>query len=101
MTQASLPEIIMIGNCTFHIERGELKCDEETIRLTTRERDLLRQFAASPGKPIGRSDLTTGGDGGRAIDVQINRLRQKIEPDPSNPVYLQTVRGSGYILYSD
>ncbi len=80
------------------------KRDGETIKLTERERDLLRLFAQKRGTPIQRhelgvSDEPTGSE--RAIDVQINRLRRKIESDPSNPVYLQTVRGKGYILYTD
>ena len=81
----------------------ELRQGEEAIKLTERERDLLRSFAQRIGTPIARHELSsedsTGND--RAIDVQINRLRRKIETDPSNPVYLQTVRGKGYILYSD
>ncbi|MBN8911681.1 MAG: response regulator transcription factor [Rhizobiales bacterium] len=94
---------VRMGTLVFHIARGELRRNNETIKLTERERDLLRQFAQKPGVPIQRHDLatedTTGND--RAIDVQINRLRRKIETDPSNPVYLQTVRGKGYILYTD
>lgn len=94
---------VRMGTFVFHIARGELKRNDETIKLTERERDLLRQFAQKPGMPIQRHELatddTTGND--RAIDVQINRLRRKIETDPSNPVYLQTVRGKGYILYID
>lgn len=94
---------VRMGPYTFHIARGELRKDIETIKLTERERDLLRQFASRPGCPIARHELahddTTGSE--RAIDVQINRLRRKIESDPSNPVYLQTVRGKGYILYTD
>jgi two-component system phosphate regulon response regulator OmpR len=94
---------VSLGHCTFHVERGELKRGDETIRLTTRERELMRQFARQPGKPISRGDLgNEGANGGaRAIDVQINRLRRKIEADPATPVYLQTVRGAGYILYTD
>jgi two-component system phosphate regulon response regulator OmpR len=96
-------EEIRMGDFTFHIARGELKNGEETIKLTERERDLLRLFASRPGTPIARhelaSDDATGSE--RAIDVQINRLRRKIEADPGNPVYLQTVRGKGYILYID
>ncbi len=94
---------VRMGTFVFHIARGELKRNDETIKLTERERDLLRQFAQRRGVPIQRHELatddTTGND--RAIDVQINRLRRKIETDPSNPVYLQTVRGKGYILYTD
>lgn len=94
---------IRMGAYVFHVGRGELRQGEETIKLTERERDLLRAFAHRIGTPIPRHELSsedsTGND--RAIDVQINRLRRKIETDPSNPVYLQTVRGKGYILYSD
>ena len=94
---------IRMGENAFHIGRGELKRGEETIKLTERERDLMRLFASRPGMPIQRhelaSDEATGNE--RAIDVQINRLRRKIEIAPSNPVYLQTVRGKGYILYVD
>jgi two-component system, OmpR family, phosphate regulon response regulator OmpR len=94
---------VCMGDFTFHIARGELKRGEETIKLTERERDLLRQFAQRSGMPIARHELAgdeaTGSE--RAIDVQINRLRRKIETDPANPVYLQTVRGKGYILYTD
>jgi two-component system phosphate regulon response regulator OmpR len=96
-------EEVRMGAFTFHVGRGELRQGEEAIKLTERERDLLRSFAQRIGTPIARHELSsedsTGND--RAIDVQINRLRRKIETDPSNPVYLQTVRGKGYILYSD
>ena len=94
---------ISMGDIRFNISRGELRRGEETIKLTDRERELLRLFAQRPGISIARhelaSDDTTGSE--RAIDVQINRLRRKIESDPSNPVYLQTVRGKGYVLYAD
>lgn len=94
---------IRMGDFVFHVTRGELKRDGETIRLTERERDLLRYFAQRPGMPVSRHELAKGADSGgeRAVDVQINRLRRKIENDPANPVYLQTVRGKGYILYSE
>ncbi len=94
---------IRMGEIVFSIGRGELRRGEESIKLTERERDLMRLFAQRPGTPIARHELnpedTTGSE--RAIDVQINRLRRKIEIDPSNPVYLQTARGKGYVLYID
>jgi two-component system, OmpR family, phosphate regulon response regulator OmpR len=98
----SIDEIRM-GDFVFHIVRGELKRNDSTIKLTERERDLLRLFAQRPGAPVQRHELSSDDSTGseRAIDVQINRLRRKIEADPSNPVYLQTVRGKGYILYTD
>lgn len=100
---AGAQDLIRMGDFTFHIGRGELKHGDETVRLTERERDLLRQFAERPGTPISRLDLAKQGTDGseRAVDVQINRLRRKIEADPGNPVYLQTVRGKGYILHAE
>ncbi|HEY4774854.1 MAG TPA: response regulator transcription factor [Xanthobacteraceae bacterium] len=94
---------VRMGEFVFHISRGELKREDETIRLTERERELLRYFAQRPGTPVSRPELAKGADSGgeRAVDVQINRLRRKIEHDPANPVYLQTVRGKGYILYPE
>ena len=98
-----LPLEIKLGTYVFHIERGELRNESEIVRLTTRERELLRLFAGRPGETISRGDLAqnAAGEGPRAVDVQINRLRLKIEPDPAMPRYLQTVRGAGYILYTD
>ena len=95
---------IRMGDFTFQVARGELKLRDETIKLTERERDLLRLFAQRPGTPIARHELAgddSSGSSERAIDVQINRLRRKIETDPANPIYLQTVRGKGYILHTD
>ena len=96
-------EDIRMGSFVFHIGRGELKRDDTTVKLTEKERDLLRQFAQRRGLPIQRHELANEGETGseRAVDVQINRLRRKIESDPANPIYLQTVRGKGYILYTD
>lgn len=94
---------VTMGDYTFHVARGELRRGEESIKLTERERELLRQFAQRPGTPVARHELAADDSTGteRAIDVQINRLRRKIESDPAHPVYLQTVRGKGYILYTD
>ena len=101
--QKSAQKEINMGNYTFHIERGELQKDNISIKLTERERDLLRLFAGRAGTPVPRHELISDESGGneRAVDVQINRLRQKIEQDPANPIYLQTVRGKGYILHTD
>lgn len=102
-TQAPARDDIRMGPCVFNTTRGELRREDETIKLTERERDLLRLFAQRIGIPVPRHELASDDSTGseRAIDVQINRLRRKIESDPSNPVYLQTVRGKGYILYTD
>ena len=100
---APIVETIRFGPFTFHIERGELKRGADVVRITDRERDLLRIFAARPGETVKRHEFlkVSNGGGERAVDVQINRLRRKIEADPSNPVHLQTARGIGYRLLVD
>ena len=97
------PEMIVFGPYAFSIPRRELKKGGEAIRLTDREQEILCLFAERPGETIARHELTgTGADvGERTVDVQINRLRRKIEKDPANPVWLQTVRGLGYRLSVD
>ncbi|WP_092495182.1 response regulator [Faunimonas pinastri] len=95
-------ESVQFGPFSFHIDRGELKRDDEVVRITDRERDILRLFASRPGITIRRHEfLDNEGGGERGVDVQINRLRRKLEVDPSNPVYLQTTRGIGYRLLAD
>ncbi|WP_319530348.1 response regulator transcription factor [uncultured Cohaesibacter sp.] len=93
---------VTFGPFRFKLERQELMCGEDVIRLTDRERELLCLFASQPGATIARLALAgEDGTGERTVDVQINRLRRKIEPDPSNPIYLQTIRGIGYRLLTD
>jgi len=94
---------VSFGLFTFHLQRGELRRGADPVRLTTREREMLRMLAASAGTPLSRAELASEAseEGARSVDVQINRLRQKIEEDPSNPLYLQTVRGTGYVLHAD
>ena len=89
------------GGCEFNPQRGELRRDGQLVRLTTCEVQLLRIFAAHPGQTISRLDLCENEAAQRSIDVQINRLRRKVEDDPRNPLYLQTVRGEGYVLMPD
>jgi two-component system phosphate regulon response regulator OmpR len=93
-------ESVRFGPFVFHIGRGELRRGEEAIHLTDRERDMLRMLAAVPGETVTRLALAGGGcsPGERAVDVQVNRLRRKIEADPANPLFVQTVRGTGYRL---
>jgi len=94
---------VAFGPYVFHLQRGELRKGTEPLRLTSREREVLRTLASNAGNPVARGELApeTSEEGVRSVDVQINRLRQKIEEDPSNPVYLQTVRGAGYVLHVD
>ena len=93
-------EQIVFGPYTFQIMRRELKCSGKAVKLTDREQDILALFAERAGETIPRQDLISRDStvGERTIDVQINRLRRKIEEDPANPVWLQTVRGVGYRL---
>lgn len=97
--EQSDPEELSFGPYVFHLGRGELKCRGVPVRLTERERELLTLFASRPGETVDRLELARGANGSeRAVDVQINRLRRKIEQDPASPVHLQTVRGIGYRL---
>jgi two-component system phosphate regulon response regulator OmpR len=93
-------ETVRFGNFVFHIESGDLTRNDKPVRITDRERDMLRVLAARPGETVDRQALAApGGDvNERAVDVQINRLRRKIEENPTDPAYLRTVRGGGYRL---
>jgi two-component system phosphate regulon response regulator OmpR len=104
------PKILRLGDMTYDVERGELtRGGGASLRLTATEAGLLRILAAEPGATVTRTRLIE--EAGprdasvpaqeRAVDVQITRLRRKIEPDPRQPRYLQTVRGAGYRLAPD
>jgi two-component system phosphate regulon response regulator OmpR len=109
------PRVLHMGEVRYDIDRGELWRGPDLVRLTATEAQLMRIFASAPGRPVGRDRLAgetagpapegagRGSDRGsdRAVDVQITRLRRKIEPDPRQPRYLQTVRGEGYMLAPD
>ena len=84
----------------FHIGRAELRRGDDVVRLTDREREMLTVLASAPGETIPRMALagSSGSLNERAVDVQVNRLRRKIEHDPTNPLIVQTVRGIGYRL---
>jgi two-component system, OmpR family, phosphate regulon response regulator OmpR len=95
--------VVRFGPFTFSLERGELRTGEELVRVTEREREMLRLLCANAGATVSRETLS-GSDGAaqeRTVDVLINRLRRKIEQDPANPAYLQTARGAGYRLVAD
>ena len=91
------------GRAVFDPERGELRRKGKPVRLTSSEAALLKLFAANAGRPFSRTDLCTrlGVTLERSIDVQVTRLRRKIEEDPKLPLYIQTVRGVGYVLVPD
>lgn len=101
------PKTLHMGEIRYDISRGELWQGETLVRLTATEGALMRIFSAMPHSPVSRNKLVEdlARDGvtsqERAVDVQITRLRRKIEADPKAPRYLQTVRGAGYMLAPD
>jgi two-component system phosphate regulon response regulator OmpR len=94
---------VVMGDCSFDTERAALKRGGKPVHLTSSEAALLQLFASNAGRAFSRSDLCTrlGVALERSIDVQVTRLRRKIEEDPKLPLYLQTVRGVGYVLVPD
>ena len=95
--------VVALGVCSFDPDRGELTREGQPVRLTETEVALLRRLARSPDEPVDRMELAreTVDPSGRAVDVQVTRLRRKIEADPSAPRYLKTVRNVGYLLAPD
>jgi two-component system phosphate regulon response regulator OmpR len=96
-------QILRFGSTTFEPGRGELRRDGELVKLTAGELALLRVLAGKPGEAVSRLALAeqTRTPMERSIDVQITRIRKKIEDNPKTPIYLQTVRGVGYLLAPD
>jgi two-component system, OmpR family, phosphate regulon response regulator OmpR len=93
-------ETLRFGPFIYHVARGELRRGDEVIHLTDREREMMGMLSACPGETVSRLALAGNGAaaGERAVDVQINRLRRKVEQDPANPLIIQTARGVGYRL---
>jgi two-component system phosphate regulon response regulator OmpR len=98
-----VPETIHFGPFSYRFDRGELRRGEELVRITEREREILTILGSAIGDNVPREALAGNGAAAneRTVDVQINRLRRKIENDPANPIFLQTVRGIGYRLVID
>ncbi|MBN9063914.1 MAG: DNA-binding response regulator [Rhizobiales bacterium 65-9] len=95
-------EAARFGPFFYRLDRGELRKGDEIVRITERERDILTMLARAMGEPVARQALAgDSAENERTIDVQINRLRRKIENDPTNPLLLQTARGVGYRLMID
>jgi len=93
---------VVLGAAQFDLQRGELRGPDGVIRLTGGELGLLSALARRPNEVLSREDIAAAVDmdeaGERAIDVQMTRLRRKIESDPREPRFLHTVRGRGYVL---
>ncbi|MCA1774172.1 MAG: response regulator [Loktanella sp.] len=101
------PKVLQLGPIRYDISRAEMSDGDDPVRLTATESQLMRIFSTRPGEAVSRTTLVeelsrSGGQTQeRAVDVQITRLRRKIEKDPKQPRYLQTVRGEGYMLKPD
>ncbi|QMU58778.1 MAG: response regulator [Boseongicola sp.] len=101
------PKVLGLGTFRYDVEKGAMWNGETPVRLTATESQLMRIFATSPGEAVSRAHLveelgrSSGQAQERAVDVQITRLRRKIEADPKQPRYIQTVRGAGYMLAPD
>ena len=100
-SEENIDNEIFFGDYTLNIEKRELTKSKDRVYLTDREMNLLIALAKSPGQPLNREKLAGIDEPGRSVDVGINRLRRKIEKDPRMPLWLQTVRGEGYILRPD
>ena len=96
-------EEIEMSGLIFNLAREELKDGDKLVRLTDGETQLLKILAENAGEPVSRETLANGTSAGadRSVDVQITRLRRKIEPDPKEPIHIQTVRSIGYRLMPD
>ena len=95
------PGSVRFGAFRFDLGRAELFRGSESVHLTSAEAWLLAALASRAGEAVSREDLSQSAafSGNiRNVDVQMTRLRRKIEPDPRYPRYLQTVRGTGYAL---
>jgi two-component system phosphate regulon response regulator OmpR len=94
---------IKIGKVNINLKKMEIQKDKKIIKINASEKTLLENMISSAGKIFSREEISkiTHLIQERSIDVLVTRLRQKIEPDPKNPKYLQTVRGTGYVLWLD
>ena len=95
--------VIKIGKANINIKKMEIQKNRKIIKINASEKILLENMISSAGKIFSREEISkiTNLIQERSIDVLVTRLRQKIEPDPKNPKYLQTVRGTGYVLWLD
>jgi two-component system phosphate regulon response regulator OmpR len=96
-----IPEEVYVGNILVNLKKLNIKKNNETIKINPQEKKILEKMLGSPGRIFSREEIgkIIKISKERTIDVMITRLRQKIEPQPKNPKYLQTIRGSGYVLW--
>ena len=102
--QQAAKRAVVFGDYRFDIAQGRLSYHDAPVYLTSSESDCLRILAEAAGNPVSRETIAvTLGDvnNERSVDVQINRLRKKIEPQPGKPIFIQTIRHAGYVLYAE
>jgi len=101
--EKNFKDVTKIGKTLIHLKKMEIQNDRKAYKMSMTERSLLENLISSAGRIFTRDEIAkiTGLTKERSIDVLITRLRQKIEPDTKNPKYLQTVRGTGYVLWID
>jgi len=99
----ALPEEIYVGNTLINLKKSNIKINNKTRKINPQEKKILEKMLGSPGKVFSREDIgkIIHLSKERTVDVMITRLRQKIESNPKNPKYLQTIRGSGYVLWTE
>ena len=97
----TLPEEIYIGDALVNLKKLNIKVNNQTLKINPQEKKILEKMLVSPGKVFSREEIgkVIKISKERTIDVMITRLRQKIESQPKNPKYLQTIRGAGYVLW--
>ena len=97
----ALPEEIYVGNTLINLKKSNIKINNKTRKINPQEKKILEKMLGSPGKVFSREDIgkIIHLSKERTVDVMITRLRQKIESNPKNPKYLQTIRGAGYVLW--
>ncbi len=95
------PDEVYIGKALINLKKLDIKINNKTIKINPQEKKILEKMLEIPGKVFSRNDIgkIINISKERTIDVMITRLRQKIESNPKNPKYLQTIRGSGYVLW--
>ena len=96
-----IPNEIHVGSALINLAKSNIKMNNKIIKINPQEKKILEKMLETPGKVFSRNDIgkIINISKERTIDVMITRLRQKIEASPKNPKYLQTIRGSGYVLW--
>ena len=101
--ETTLPEEIYIGKALINLKKSNIKTNNKIKKINPQEKKILEKMLGAPGKVFSRDSIgkIINLSKERTVDVMITRLRQKIESDPKNPKFLQTIRGSGYVLWID